>query len=136
MRLFIAFFILLLTISCNQETPTKNETPVTTEKVTTKKKLRHIVLFKFNETSAQSDIESIIQRFSELPSKIESIKGFEWGLNNSTESLNKEFTHAFFLSFDTQEGLDKYLPHSSHKEFVASIDTHVTDVLVFDYWVE
>lgn len=77
MRLFITFFILLLTVSCNQETTTPKEAPLTTEKATNKKQLRHIVLFKFNKESTQPDIDGIIQRFSELLSKIDSIKDFE-----------------------------------------------------------
>lgn len=137
MKQYITLIIILLTISCNQqETSTISETPLNTEKATHKKQLRHIVLFKFNEESTQADIDRIIKSFSNLPSKIESIKDFECGLNNSTEALNKEFTHAFFLTFDTQEGLDKYLPHPSHKEFVSSLEPHVADVLVFDYWTE
>ena len=34
-----------------------------------------------------------------LPSKIDAIKDFEWGTNNSPENLAQGFTHCFFVTF-------------------------------------
>ena len=98
------------------------------------KKLRHVVLFKFKETATDADIKTAEEAFSQLPKKIDVIKGFEWGLNNSPEGINKGFTHCFFLTFDDEEGRDIYLPHPAHKAFGELITPFLEDVLVVDYW--
>ena len=72
--------------------------------------------------------------FAQLPQKIDEIKGFEWGLNNSPENLNKGFTHGFLLTFDSEEGRDIYLPHPDHKAFGEIVDPILEDVFVLDYW--
>ena len=99
-----------------------------------KKQLRHIVLFKFKKEAILEAIENIENAFIDLPNKIGAIQDFEWGLNNSTELLNKGFTHCFFVTFDNEEGKAKYLPHPSHKAFIALLEPHLDDVLVLNYW--
>lgn len=101
-----------------------------------KKQLRHIVLFKFKNEATTETIKNIENEFIALPSKIETIKDFEWGLNNSPEGLNKGLTHCFFVTFDTEEGRAAYLPHPAHKEFVSLLEDHLEDVLVLDYWTK
>ncbi len=98
------------------------------------KKLRHIVLFKFKDAATKLDINKVEQAFAELPSQIEQIKEFEWGLNNSPENLNKGFTHGFVLTFDNEEDRDLYLPHPDHKAFGKVLGPILEDVLVIDYW--
>ena len=99
-----------------------------------KKQLRHVVLFKFKKEATPKAIKSIENAFIALPNKIEDIKDFEWGLNNNPEGLNKGFTHCFFVTFDSEEGLAKYLPHPSHQAFVALLEPRLDDVLVLEYW--
>ena len=96
--------------------------------------LRHVVLFKFKEGTTKSQIKEVEDSFSALPSKIEQIKGYEWGLNNSPEGLEKGFTHAFFLTFESEEDRATYLPHPDHKAFGAVLTPYLDDVLVIDYW--
>ena len=98
------------------------------------KKLRHLVLLKFKETATQADKYKVEQAFSELPSLIEQIKEFEWGLNNSPENLNKGYTHGFLITFDNETDRDLYLPHPDHKAFVKVLEPILDDVLVVDYW--
>ena len=98
------------------------------------KKLRHLVLLKFKETATQADIYKVEQAFAELPSLIEQIREFEWGLNNSPENLNKGYTHGFLLTFDNETDRDLYLPHPDHKAFVKVLEPILDDVLVVDYW--
>ena len=99
-----------------------------------KKQLRHVVLFKFKESSTEADIQSVEAAFSALPGKIPEISGYEWGTNNSPEGLDKGFTHCFFLSFDSEEDRAVYLPHPDHKAFGDVLKPHLEDVLVLDYW--
>ena len=100
------------------------------------KQLRHVVLFKFKENADPVAIKKAEDAFKELSSKIPEIKGFEWGLNNSPEGLNKEFTHCYLLTFDSEEGRAVYLPHPDHKAFGALLGDILEDVLVVDYWTD
>ena len=96
--------------------------------------LRHVVLFKFKEGTADKDIKKVEAAFAKLPAKISQIADYEWGLNNSPEGLNKGFTHCFFISFKSEEDRAIYLPHPDHKAFVDVLSPHLDDVVVVDYW--
>ena len=98
--------------------------------------LRHVVLLKFKNGSTTAEIKKVEDAFRALPSKIEVIRGFEWGTNNSPENLNQEFTHCFFVSFNSEKDRDVYLPHSAHKAFVEVLTPHMDKVLVIDYWAK
>ena len=96
--------------------------------------LRHIVLFKFTEDTSPEKAEAIVAAFEALEDKIPEVIGFEWGLNNSPEGLEKGFTHCFTLSFSSEAGRAIYLPHPDHKAFVEFAGPSIADVLVVDYW--
>lgn len=98
--------------------------------------LRHVVLIKFKDSTAQADIKKVEDAFSALPDKIPQIKGYEWGINNSPEGLDKGLTHCFFLTFDSEEDRAIYLPHPDHKAFGEVLGPHLDDVLVIDYWAK
>ena len=100
------------------------------------KMLRHVVLFKFKDASSATDIKKVEDAFRALPSKIPTIKSFEWGKNNSPENLNQGFTHCFFVGFASEKDREVYLPHPEHKAFVAVLSPHLDKVLVIDYWAE
>ena len=134
---FTLSFFLLMT-ACNQPTNTAEKTveKASMETETAAKQLRHVVLFKFKEGTAEADIQKVEAAFTALPKKIKEIKGYEWGTNNSPEGLEKGFTHCFFLTFDSEAGRAVYLPHPDHKAFGAVLGPHLEDVLVLDYWVK
>ncbi|MBC8769025.1 Dabb family protein [Arenibacter sp. BSSL-BM3] len=98
--------------------------------------LRHVVLFKFKENTSKADITKVEKAFSALPSKIPQIAGYEWGINNSPEGLNKGLTHCFFVTFQSEEDRAIYLPHPAHKAFVEVLSPHLDDVTVVDYWTK
>jgi hypothetical protein len=99
------------------------------------KMLRHVVLFKFKDTSSTQDIKVVEDAFVALKGKIKLIKDFEWGTNNSPENLNQGLTHCFFASFASEKDRDDYLIHPDHKAFVAVLLPHLDKVTVIDYWV-
>lgn len=103
---------------------------------TSEKLLRHVVLFKFKETSTAADIKKVEDAFRALPSKITAIKSLEWGTNNSPENLAQGFTHCFFVSFASEKDREIYLPHPDHKAFGQVLRPHLDKVLVIDYWTE
>lgn len=98
------------------------------------KLLRHVVLFKFKDTSTPADVESIVAAFRALPARIPRIKDFEWGTDVSPEGKSQGFTHCFLVSFASEADRDAYLPDPAHKEFVALVGPHVDKVCVVDFW--
>lgn len=123
--------------SC-QNADSKSETTesekVTTEPTEPKKMLRHVVLFKFKDSSTPAQVKEVEDAFLALPSKIKEIKSLEWGTNNSPENLAQGFTHCFFVTFNSEEDRAVYLPHPDHKAFGATLGPHLDKVLVIDYW--
>jgi hypothetical protein len=102
----------------------------------TQKMLRHVVLFKFKETSSAADVKKVEDAFRALPSKIKEVKSLEWGTNNSPEGLAQGFTHCFFVSFTSEKDREVYLPHPAHAAFVEVLKPHLDKVLVIDYWAQ
>jgi hypothetical protein len=100
------------------------------------KLLRHVVLFSFKAESTPAQIKNVTDAFAALPKKIKQIKSFEWGTNNSPESLNQGFTHCFFVSFLSEKDRAIYLPHPDHMAFGDILKPILDKVLVIDYWAE
>ena len=106
------------------------------EKKESNKMLRHIVMFKFEESAPKEDVQKIVDAFIALEEKIDVIDDFEWGTNVSKEGLDKGLTHAFTLTYKSQEDLDTYIEHPDHKAFVKMLGGTLADVCVFDYWAK
>ena len=130
-KLILVLLISFLIFNCNSDKNKKTDYKMTQ---TSNKVLRHVVLFKFKAHTSKEKIKEIEKAFSDLPSKISQIKGYEWGLNNSPEGLNKGLTHCFFLSFESEEDRAIYLPHPDHKAFGQLLTPHLDDAVVVDYW--
>ena len=90
----------------------------------------------FKEGSTPAQIKTVTDAFGNLPQKINQIKGYEWGTNNSPENLNQGFTHCFFVSFASEQDRAVYLPHPDHKAFVEVLQPILDKVLVIDYWAD
>lgn len=101
-----------------------------------KKILRHLVLLKFEESLTEEDIKNIEEAFLTLPDKIPSIEDFEWGTNESPIDFDKGFTHCFLVTFKSEEGLSKYLPHPEHQAISELLEPHTDDMLILDYWAQ
>lgn len=96
--------------------------------------LRHAVFLSFNEDAKQTDVDKALKVFAGLPDEIRTIKGFEWGTNNSPESHDDGFTHAFFVTFESQADLDAYGPHAAHQALGKALRPIRQKVRVLDYW--
>ncbi len=101
-----------------------------------KKELKHAVFFKFKDDASDAAVKAIEEQFAALPEKIKTIKGFEWGKNNSPEKHDAGFTHCFMVTFDSESGRDTYLPHPAHKQFVAELLQVLDKVRVLDFWAQ
>ena len=124
-------FILVTLIFC----ATLMISPTQAQSNSSSKMLRHVVLFKFKDTSSAQEVKVVENAFVALKGKIKLIKDFEWGTNNSPENLNQGLTHCFFASFSSEKDRDDYLIHPDHKAFVEVLKPHLDKVTVIDYWV-
>jgi len=120
----IVVFVILIFFSINAHSQT------------TKKELRHVVLFGWSAKADSIAINKIIQAFKELPNQIKTIKKFEWGENNSPEKLNNGLTHCFLLTFSSEKDRDDYLVHPAHVAFTKLMPGLLEKVTVVDYWAK
>lgn len=98
------------------------------------KMLRHMVLYKFKDDAKPAQVQEVIDAFAALPSKIDTIAGFEMGTNVSPEGKSEGLTHAFVVTFRDAAGRDAYLAHPAHLEYVKLVRDRREKVIVFDYW--
>jgi len=127
MRILFAFlFSLLFLSSCSTD-----QTTMKPQKV-----LRHVVLFKFTDSSTPEEVKKVEDAFIALKGKISLIKDFEWGKNSSPENLNQGLTHCFLATFHSDKDRDDYLVHPDHQAFVEVLKPHLDKVTVIDYWTE
>ena len=96
--------------------------------------LRHVVLFKFKDTSSSEQINEVVDAFRALPGKVDEICDFEWGTDVSVENLQQGFTQCFLVTFRREADRAAYLPNPDHKEFGKILGPHLDKVLVLDYW--
>ncbi len=99
-------------------------------------KLRHIVLFKFQDDATKDQVQEVADAFAALPKKIKEIGEFEWGMENSPEGLAQGFTHGFLVTFNSEDDRKAYLPHPEHQKFVELVKPRLEKALVFDYWTK
>ena len=107
------------------------------QKVTNEASYRHVVIFKFKESSSKKSVDSVVNAFIALKDKIAVIKSFEWGVNVSPEHFDQGFTHCFVVTFSNTEDRDNiYQKHPAHKDFQKILGPHMDKVFVVDYKVE
>jgi len=94
---------------------------------------RHFVSFQFKDGTPDAKKTEIVDAFMALKTKIDTITEIEWGGTENIEPLNDGFTHSFLVSFKDKSGLEVYIPHPAHVEFVKLLKLHLEKVYVFDY---
>jgi len=122
----LLLFSMMIVAACTEST--KQEQP--------QKVLRHVVMFKFTDTSTPEEVKKVEDAFIALKGKISLIKDFEWGKNSSPENLNQGLTHCFLATFHSDKDRDDYLVHPDHQAFVEVLKPHLDKVTVIDYWTE
>jgi hypothetical protein len=101
------------------------------------KLLRHVVIFKYKDSSSAADIDKVSTAFAKLKSQISVVKAFEWGVNKSPEHFDQGFTHCYVLTFASEKDRDEvYQVHPAHKAFQEVLKPHMDKVFVVDYWVQ
>jgi len=101
-----------------------------------KKKLRHVVAFKFKPEITTEQMQKATEDFHNLKTRIPQIIDFEGGPDLTYEKKNGKFTHCFVVTVKNQEDLALYGAHPVHKAFSKSVDPLLAEVMVVDYWTE
>ena len=99
----------------------------------TKAMIRHILLIKFKASATSEKIQQLRELFEAMPTKVEGVNDVEWGLNNSPEGKNKDYTHAVMMTFSDEAGRQNYLPHPEHDALKEVFRPLLEDIIVFDY---
>lgn len=99
----------------------------------TKAMIRHILLIKFKASATSEKIQKLRELFETMPTKVEGVNDVEWGLNNSPEGKNKDYTHAVMMTFADEAGRQNYLPHPEHDALKEVFRPLLEDIIVFDY---
>lgn len=97
--------------------------------------MRHIVIFKYKPSATEQQIAEVNKQFAALQNEIPGIVSFERGINDSPENKNQGFSHVYFMTFESPEARDNYLPHPKHQEFgefLGELDI-LEDAFVVDY---
>lgn len=81
--------------------------------------LVHIVMFQFKEENKESNLIRVKEMLEALPSKIDSLKSMEVGIDISHS--DRSFDMVLTSMFEDQVGLDVYVPHPAHQEVVSVI---------------
>jgi hypothetical protein len=101
------------------------------------KPYRHVVLFKFFESTPDATVREIEQAFEKFAVSLPFVSGFEWGRNSSPEGLDQGFTHCFVVTFASPADRDLYLPHPEHQAFCRRyLDPNLEKVCVVDFSAE
>jgi len=98
----------------------------------------HIVVFKYKTSASTEEVAAVTKAFTSLKNKIPGIVSFQYGTNNSTENLNRGFTHAYVITFRDAQARDAYLPHPEHKKFVEMLTAKqiLEEPFVIDFEIE
>jgi NADPH-dependent 7-cyano-7-deazaguanine reductase QueF len=96
--------------------------------------LRHVVLFKFRDSSSEDEVEQVVSSFMSLKNQVPQIVAMEWGRNISEENHHQGFTHCFVISFRSIQDLTDYQSHPAHLDFQQVLGPHMEKVFVVDYY--
>jgi hypothetical protein len=102
----------------------------------TDRALRHAVFCKFKEGASKEGVRAAEEGLAALPAKIDAVKAFEWGTNNSPEKHDEGFTHCFLFTFDSEEGLKEYADHPAHVAAARDLLPKVEAIRVLDFWAD
>ena len=93
--------------------------------------LVHIVMFAFKEENKESNLAQVKSMLEALPSKIESLKHMEVGIDISKSE--RSFDLVLTSTFEDQAALHAYAIHPAHIEVVNVIKEVTSMSKVVDY---
>jgi len=98
-------------------------------------KVKHIVLIKFKDGTAEEQINKFFDDILDLSETVEGIDDYVSGANCSVEAANHGMTHGFIMTFADSAARDAYLVHPEHERFKAAMLPLLDGHLIFDFEV-
>ena len=98
-------------------------------------KVKHIVLLKFKEGTAEEQIAKFFDDVLDLSESVPGIDDYVSGANCSQENRNQGLTHGFIMTFSDTAARDAYVVHPEHERFKTMALAVVESVLIFDFEV-
>nr|UVI66441.1 Cyclase3 [Plumbago zeylanica] len=93
--------------------------------------MKHLVMAKFKEGVA---VEEIIKEMEKMVSEVDLVLSFEWGEDvQSPEMLRQGFTHAFLMTFRSQEEFASFVVHPQHVDFSTTFTAAIDNVILLDF---
>jgi Stress responsive A/B Barrel Domain len=97
--------------------------------------VKHIVLWKFKDGTAEDQINKFFDDLLELSENIPGIDDYVSGANISTEGQNQGLTHGFIMTFTDVAARDAYVAHPEHERFKTAAIPLVDNLVIFDFEV-
>ena len=98
--------------------------------------IRHIVLTKFPDNTPDPRIAEVYANLATLTKTLPGAHAFTGGRSTSPEHLERGYTHAFTIAFDSWAALHSYAFHPEHKalgaQLVALAEGGIDGLLVMD----
>ena len=91
----------------------------------------HLVFFAVRDGVSPEDVKDLISSIRGLKDEVSSTVDLSVGEDFSGRS--GEYTHAFFVRFEDQAGLQEYMQHPAHLVVVEKLDERTTGRIVADY---
>ena len=96
----------------------------------------HTVIFYLKKDVADNTVDTVIADARELLSQVPTVRGLKIGRRSersSGQSNDKDFQIGLLVLFDGYDGLQEYIQHPKHKEFVARHLKSFDKIKVFDF---
>lgn len=101
--------------------------------------IHHLVLLKIRRDTTAERLKAVFTAIGSMKAHCPGLLSYHHGPYSSPEGLNKGFTHAFAMTFDTAETRDTYLFHPEHEKVKAAVfevlEGGLEGVVAFDFEV-
>lgn len=87
--------------------------------------IRHIALFRWNDTVTPDQVEQVITALSKLPAAIPELKNYAFGADLGFAAGNYDF--AVVADLDGEDGFRAYQDHPDHRAALAIIAPMLAD---------
>jgi hypothetical protein len=99
--------------------------------------IQRIVCFKFIEGVSEEAIGQHLQDFAGLKTAIPQIQEYRAGLTRPGDNNRPaDYDVMHYMTFDSMEAIDVYIPHPAHQAFVARNRASWNGVLVLNSEIE
>lgn len=83
--------------------------------------IRHIVLTQFKPSVSEETIADIYVGLKTLTAELSGARDFTGGRSESPEKIERGYTHAFMIDFESWADLKIYADHPTHKALGAQL---------------